>query len=100
MIHDRVMLSFMWQNSELYSCWAFAVPRVDDFIRLNTIMHPMRGHLEGVFRFRVCAVESTFYFEMGRGEVPQEVYVHLRRLHIHEWENRHESSGYGYEEMG
>ena len=96
--HILCLITFVWQGAELYSCHGTVVPRVGDFLVLGRILHPRDGEVNTPTRWRVHAVEWTFNFLEGIGEVRPEVGVHLRRLSTFEWTNRHEPTGMRFEE--
>ena len=96
--HILCLITFIWQGASLYSCHGTAIPRAGDFLILWRILHPRDGEVNTPTRWRVHAVEWTFDFEAGVGELRPEVDVHLRRVFAHEWHNRHEPTGMIFEE--
>jgi hypothetical protein len=97
MAEDVPLVDFAWQGEPMYSCYLLAVPRVGDFVTLPRLTHPVLGEVNALTRWRVHAVEWALVFEPGLGERRPEVTVHLRRLHPHEWGNRHEPTGSAYD---
>ena len=92
------LITYVWQGASLYSCNGTDVPRRGDFIILGRILHPIDGEINTPTRWRVHAVEWTFNWKEGSGEIRPEIDVHLRRLFVHEWPNRHEPTGMLFEQ--
>ena len=97
---DVPLVDFFWQGEALYSCYALAIPPVGAFVVLPCLTSERLGRIETPTSWRVHAVEYFYPFVPGQGELCPEITVHLRRLHPHEWGNRHEPSGYAYLEPG